>query len=199
MAPGTFDKATVLLTSERLILSQDVDMPIFHIESLTVVDKTFRGGRRGISAKMVLKRKITSEMMTTFLPSVLLMMITFATTFFKPYFFEAALTVNLTTMLVMTTIFISKMEGLPPTSDIKMIDIWLVICQMVPFAEVVLLTAMEYQREEEENNSPTSGCVQVSPTDEEELETEESEKERKWYQNFRVKFSCPDLKTVGKI
>ena len=30
-----------------------------------------------------------------------------------------------------------------------MIDIWLVLCQMVPFAEVVLLTAMEYHREDE--------------------------------------------------
>ena len=48
----------------------------------------------------------------------------------------------------MTTIFISKMEGLPPTSDIKMIDIWLILCQMVPFAEVVLLTAMEYHRKD---------------------------------------------------
>ena len=75
-------------------------------------------------------------------------MITYATTFFKPIFFEAALSVNLTTMLVMTTIFISKMESLPPTSAIKMIDIWLIICQMVPFVEVVLLTAMEYNREE---------------------------------------------------
>ena len=51
-------------------------------------------------------------------------------------------------MLVMTTIFISKMEGLPPTSSIKMVDIWLVLCQIYPFAEVVLLTAMEYQRED---------------------------------------------------
>ena len=90
------------------------------------------------------------EMMTTYLPSLLLMMITFATTFFKPLFFEAALSVNLTTMLVMTTIFISKIEGLPPTSDIKMIDIWLILCQLVPFAQVVLLTAMEYLREEEQ-------------------------------------------------
>ena len=93
-----------------------------------------------------MKRKITSEIMTTYFPSLLLIAITFATTFFKPFFFEAALSVNLTTMLVMTTIFISKMEGLPPT--IKMIDIWLILCQMVPFAEVVLLTAMEYQRED---------------------------------------------------
>ena len=91
-----------------------------------------------------------NEMMTTYFSSVLLMLITYATTFFKPFFFEAALSVNLTTMLVMTTIFISKMEGLPPTSDIKMIDIWLILCQLVPFAQVVLLTAMEYLREEEQ-------------------------------------------------
>merc|ERR1711873_10933 len=87
-------------------------------------------------------------MMTTYFPSLLLTAITFATTFFKPFFFEAALSVNLTTMLVMTTIFISKMESLPPTSDIKMIDIWLVLCQIYPFVEVVLLTAMEYSRED---------------------------------------------------
>ena len=94
-----------------------------------------------------------SEMLTTYLPSFLLMMITFATTFFKPFFFEAALSVNLTTMLVMTTIFISKMESLPPTSDIKMIDIWLILCQLVPFSQVVLLTIMEYLREESPEES----------------------------------------------
>ena len=90
-----------------------------------------------------------SEMMTTFFPSVLLMLITFATTLYKEQYFEATLSVNLTTMLVMTTIFISKMESLPPTSDTKMIDIWLIICQLVPFSEVVLLTAIEYLRVEE--------------------------------------------------
>merc|ERR1712051_793927 len=103
----------------------------------------------GVQMRITMKRKIMSEMMTTYFPSLLLMMITYATTFFKPFFFEAALSVNLTTMLVMTTIFISKMEGLPPTSTTKMIDYWLILCQLVPFAQVVLLTAMEYLREEE--------------------------------------------------
>ena len=108
-----------------------------------------------------------SEMMTTYLPSFLLMMITLATTFFKPFFFEAALSVNLTTMLVMTTIFISKMEGLPPTSDIKMIDMWLIFCQLVPFAQVVLLTAMEFLREEEKKENQVSSqeeCLWAEPT-----------------------------------
>ena len=94
--------------------------------------------------KITMKRKIMSEMMTTYFPSLLLMMITYATTFFKPFFFEAALSVNLTTMLVMTTIFISKMEGLPPTSETKMIDMWLILCQLVPFIEVILVTAIEF-------------------------------------------------------
>ena len=52
-------------------------------------------------------------------------------------------------MLVMTTIFIGKMESLPPTSDIRMIDVWLILCQLLPFIEVVLLTAKEYFREDE--------------------------------------------------
>ena len=88
---------------------------------------------------IVLKRKIMNEMMTTYLPSVLLILITYATTFFKPYFFEAALSVNLTTMLVM--------QMLPATAYVKMIDIFLIFGQLYPFAEVVLLTMMEYCRE----------------------------------------------------
>ena len=50
---------------------------------------------------------------------------------------------NLTIMLVMTTIFTSKIEELPPTSDMKMIDIWLIFCLVVPFLEVILRTAIE--------------------------------------------------------
>merc|ERR1719237_1017718 len=113
--------------------------------------------KTGIQMKITMKRKVMSEMMTTYFPSLLLMMITYATTFFKPFFFEAALSVNLTTMLVMTTIFISKMEGLPPTSATKMIDYWLILCQLVPFVQVVLLTAMEFLREEEQEENQVLG------------------------------------------
>ena len=103
-----------------------------------------------VEMKVKLKRKIKGEMLITYFPTILLTAISFATSFFKPFFFEAALSVNLTTMLVLTTIFISKMEGLPPTSDTKMIDYWLILCQLVPFAQVVLLTAMEFLRDEKQ-------------------------------------------------
>ena len=146
---------SVTLVPYEVMITQSLDMVLFTITKCDLVNAKNPG--KGISMIVTLKRKIMSEMMTTYFPSLLLMMITYATTFFKPIFFEAALSVNLTTMLVMTTIFISKMESLPPTSVTKMIDYWLILCQLVPFARVVLLTVKEFLRKEEqhvlENNS----------------------------------------------
>ena len=90
-----------------------------------------------------LKRKVATELLTTYLPTILLLLITFVTIFFDKDLFGDAIAVNLTIMLVMTTIFTSKIEELPPTSDMKMIDIWLIFCLVVPFLEVILRTAIE--------------------------------------------------------
>ena len=38
---------------------------------------------------------------------------------------------------------LSVMEKLPPTSYIRMIDIWLIVGQLLPFLEVALLTVKE--------------------------------------------------------
>merc|ERR1712214_153465 len=149
MTMGLLHRTSVSLIPNILRMEQSPDMPIFKMIDWKFVQRTQTDGTKTLAMMMVLKRKVTTELMTTYFPTLLLTAITFATTFFKPFFSEAALSVNLTTMLVMTTIFMSKMESLPPTSDIKMIDIWLILCQIYPFVEVVLLTAMEYQREEE--------------------------------------------------
>ena len=151
MVLGSTDANRVLLVAEDLVMEEEADLNLFYITEHHLVNTSHP--RKGVSMEIKFKRKIMSEMMTTYLPSMLLMMITYATTFFKPFFFEAALSVNLTTMLVMTTIFISKMEGLPPTSATKMIDYWLILCQLVPFAQVVLLTIKENLREEEQEEN----------------------------------------------
>ena len=100
-----------------------------------------------------LKRKIQTEMLTTYLPTLLLLAISYATIYFKPVYFEASLTVNLTIMLVMTTIFTSKIQELPPTSDTKMIDFWLIFCLLVPFSFTLVQTAIECYREDEKEEA----------------------------------------------
>ena len=169
MGVPSLDNGTVTLIPDKMKMKQKKDMSIFQIIDWSLSHKQ---NGRGIKMGIVLKRKIVGEILTTYFPTILLISITFATTSFKPFFFEAALSVNLTTMLVMTTIFISKMESLPPTSETKMIDYWLILCQLVPFAQVVLLTAMEYLREEElekeEDNEPVDAITQYDMENEEE-------------------------------
>ena len=101
---------------------------------------------QGIQMKVLFKRVIMNEVLTTYLPTALLIIISYATTFFADSFFEANLTVNLSVMFVMTTLFVSVMEKLPQTSYIRMVDIWLIFGQLIPFVEVVLVTYEEHYR-----------------------------------------------------
>ena len=45
-----------------------------------------------------------------------------------------------------------------------MIDMWLIFCQLVPFAQVVLLTAMEFLRDEEKHVLEKEEFQQAEPT-----------------------------------
>ena len=133
--------------------SKDIDFKQLESEGkdlimFTITDLKLEQRMDQVHMVISLKRKIQTELLTTYFPTLLLLTITYATTFFKPIYFEASLTVNLTIMLVMTTIFTSKIEELPPTSDTKMIDIWLIFCLLVPFAFTLIQTAIECHREE---------------------------------------------------
>ena len=108
MIVGTNDMKTVSLQSDQLWLKQAKDMTLFRITEQRFSFINAINPEQGIQMAIVLKRKIMAKLLTTFFPSILLTLITFATTLFKPIYFEASLSVNLTTMLVMTTIFISK-------------------------------------------------------------------------------------------
>ena len=132
----------------KLLEFIDKDLTMFTITDLILVKR-----REQVHMVILLKRKIQMEILTTYLPTLLLLIITYATTFFKSVYFEASLTVNLTIMLVMTTIFTSKIEELPPTSDTKMIDAWLIFCLLVPFAFTLVQTAIECYTEDDEQKS----------------------------------------------
>ena len=91
-----------------------------------------------------------NTLLTVYLPSVLILAIVYAANYFKPFFFESIISVNLTSQLVLTTLFISVSSSLPPTSYIKMIDIWLIFSQLIPFVEVMLHTFMDNLRDDDD-------------------------------------------------
>ena len=95
--------------------------------------------------RIVFKRKVIKETLMTFLPSLLLIAISYATSFFRlPNFFNTAITVNLTVMLTTTTVLISLTKKLPETSYLKLEEAWLIFAMLVPFSQVILITYREH-------------------------------------------------------
>ena len=115
----------------------------------------------GLKIELIFKRRIVNEILTTFLPTFFILSIVYATNFFKPFFFEAVVTVNLTALLVLTTLFISVSSSLPPTAYVKMIDVWLIFSQTIPFSEVLLHTFMDCMRTEGEREINHHGKVRA--------------------------------------
>ncbi len=48
-------------------------------------------------------------------------------------------------MLVIASLFVSTSASLPKTSYMKMIDVWMIFCFLLPFVVVILHTVVEYQ------------------------------------------------------
>ena len=88
-----------------------------------------------------------------------------------------------------------------------MIDYWLILCQLVPFAEVVLLTAIEYQRgDKDANEEPddvkdtevdADGVPQAEEKHDAEEPLPEGCKEAWKAQKNKKKNFFLDLKTIG--
>ena len=57
---------------------------------------------------------------------------------------------NLTSLLVLTTLFISVSGSLPQTAYVKMVDLWLIFAQVIPWIEVLLHTLIDWMRTEDE-------------------------------------------------
>ena len=107
----------------------------------TTMKKIYLDGEKAaITFQVVLGRRLLGTFLTIFLPTILLNVIGHATNYFKAFFFEAVVSVNLTVMLVLTTMFINVSNQLPNTSYIKMIDVWLIFNLILPFSEVLLHT-----------------------------------------------------------
>ena len=66
----------------------------------------------------------------------------------QPAYFDVIVTVNVTLLLVLSTLFISVLDSMPRTSYIKMIDIWLIFCLLIPLVEVLFHAMLDKYRYE---------------------------------------------------
>ena len=86
--------------------------------------------------------------------------------------FEANVGANVTTLLVLTTIFISVSEALPKTSYVKMMDVWLIFNLMIPFVQLILQTMIERIRIDDDHGSNKVTLFREAKADNEDLGAE---------------------------
>ena len=78
---------------------------------------------------------------------------------------------NLTSMLVLTTMFINVSNSLPKTSYMKMVDAWLLFNLLYPFIVVLMHTYMDTLRNNDDREINHHGkAITINDSDRSDLE-----------------------------
>ena len=130
--------------------------------------RTNEKGMKIAFVDIYLGRRLLSMILTVFAPTIILNIVGHSSNYFKEFFFEAVISLNVTVMLVLTTMFISVSESLPKTAYIKMIDIWLLFNLIKPFNDILTTTYMDYLKVDEEREINHHGVARSVGVDEDE-------------------------------
>ena len=84
--------------------------------------------------------------------------------FFQASYFDTVVAVNITLLLVLTALFISILDSMPRTSYVKMIDIWLIFCLLIPLAEILFHAVLDkYRYDVEMEEEQVMELAKLSP------------------------------------
>ncbi|XP_042236818.1 uncharacterized protein LOC121876027 [Homarus americanus] len=108
--------------------------------SLFVVENVKLSGKSSESLVVVeyqLNRRQGVILLTTFLPSFLLLSISWATLFIRIEDLNVRAVMSLTTLLVLYTLFSNLSSSLPKTAEIKLIDVWFIFIISLLFSNIM--------------------------------------------------------------
>jgi hypothetical protein len=122
--------STIKLLVDSLNYEGPKDLTQYFIRSKNMI---LRANDESIVVTVRLGRRLIGTILTVFLPTIVMVIMSQATNYFKPFFFESVITVNLTIILVLATMFLAISQSLPTTSYVKMLDLWFIMVILVPF------------------------------------------------------------------
>ena len=107
-----------------------------------------------IRFSLIFERDLKSILLTTYLPTFILTLINQLTNYFIGYeMFEAVVVINATTLLTLTSLFISTFGSLPQTTNIKLIDIWMLATFVYPFLIIIIHTLVHVNSRNQSKNA----------------------------------------------
>ena len=96
-------------------------------------------GYSGLTVTVEFKNMYTYYITSTYIPTILLVVISYLTFWFEIDDFNDRIMVSLTSLLVLASLFSQISSGLPHTSYLKLIDIWFLGCIVSDFIIILSL------------------------------------------------------------
>ena len=134
------DTGWVRLTSKNVELTGVPELLDFSIEDIRLDSFDNSSDGQGIKLSLFLRRKLSGELFSTFLPSLLVLALSHLSSIFHCPFKPATL-LNLVCFLAVALFSCNSLLRRPSTSSFKMVDIWLLICYLTIISRLVLLMA----------------------------------------------------------
>nr|XP_053626189.1 uncharacterized protein LOC128684076 [Cherax quadricarinatus] len=112
------------------------------------MERTHKGEQEFSSMQVEVKfiRRYNFYLLTLYIPTTLLIFIAYATFFFNPDDFNSRITVAITSLLVLTSLFTQTSNALPKTSYFKLIDVWLFFSIVIIFLVILLQTLVNFSK-----------------------------------------------------
>ena len=134
----------IKLVADKAEYLGPIDLPQYFVMKTAITEITVPPKVGAVKIEITFGRRVLSTILSSYLPTILICLMSFATNYFRPFYFEAIATVNLTSLLALTTLFISVTNSLPKTSYIKAMDVFQIFCLTIPFSEVILQVSERY-------------------------------------------------------
>ena len=108
------------------------------LKTFTIMDQRVEDTKEGVVVMVVLGRNVTRPLVTTFLPTALLLLASLLLTTCPTTTPSSTLLGHILLLVIMTIIVIIEEQGEVTTSQLRMMDVWLVFCELAVFAGLIL-------------------------------------------------------------
>lgn len=115
----------------------------FQVEFIDMTEAKLENGQR---VSLCLTNLFVYYLVNSYLPSFLLVIISYSTFYFPLEGFNERIMANITAMLVLVALFQQPCSTILKTTYLKLIDVWYMICIVVDFIMVILLVMIDYIR-----------------------------------------------------
>ncbi|XP_023220849.1 glycine receptor subunit alpha-3-like [Centruroides sculpturatus] len=151
------DKDPIVLEQPVELSEFDIDR-FYHGSFLRSIDT---GSFSFLNATFIFVRQNGYHLVQTYLPTSLIVMISWVSFWLNVDATPARVTLGVTTLLALTTVASGVRTQLPPVSYVKAIDIWIGVCSVMVFGALLEFTLVNYLSRSKKKLNATQSVLHV--------------------------------------